>query len=96
MPETPSASQCRDIDDFESITQVRLVAAILQHCIGVFQTRQRRLDLDADAFLENVRRQILDDPKHVIHLDEGHLQVELRELRLPIGAQSSSRKQRAI
>ena len=37
--------------------------------------------------LENVGGQPLDDAEDVVHLDERHFQVELRELRLAVGTQ---------
>ena len=39
------------------------------------------------ADLEDLRHQPLVDVDHVVLLDERHLEVELRELRLAVGAQ---------
>ena len=75
------------VADLQPVTQIRLVTAVTQHGVGVGQTRKRRGEGDAEALLENVGDQPFDDAEHVVDLDERHFEVELRELRLAVGAQ---------
>ena len=46
----------------------------------------RQRDLDA-ALAQHERQQALVQVDHVVRVDEGHLDVQLREIRLPVGAQ---------
>ena len=66
--------------------QVRAVGAEAAHRLVVGHARHRQLDLDARG-AEHRGEQALVDVDHVLDLDERHLEVELGEVGLAVGAQ---------
>jgi hypothetical protein len=76
-----------DLDELERETQVGLVDAVALHRVAPRHARERRLDLDVHRLAERLGEHALPHLEHVVFLDERHLHVELRELRLAIGAQ---------
>src|SRR5579885_1504924 len=84
--EPRAARELRRVDDLEPVPEVGLVAPVPRHRVGERQPRERhrgrlpfeRLERRDDAALEHV--------EHVVALGEGHLEVELAELELPVGA----------
>ena len=54
---------------------------------GPGQSRQRCRDVKLLDLFENVRHQSVDDFQNVVAFDERHLDVDLSELRLPVGAE---------
>ena len=75
------------VHDLVAEAQVRLVRAVLRHRVRILQAWERRRDRDAQALLEHLDREALHEAEHVVLFDERHLDVELGELGLPIGAQ---------
>ncbi len=75
-----------DLGDLEAEAQVGLVRAVPGHRVGVRDARERRAHVDALELpdLGDQRLAQLDD---VVLVDEAHLDVELRELGLPVGAE---------
>ena len=67
--------------------RVGLVAAVAVHGLGVRQARERGGHVHADGRLEDVLQHPLDQRDDVLALDEAGLDVDLRELRLAVGAQ---------
>ena len=65
---------------------VRLIAAVRAHGLLVGQPREWRLDLVARHGGDPLEQR-LDDLENSLLLREGHLEVDLREFRLPVGAQ---------
>ena len=57
------------------------------HRLGVGHARERRRDVDAARFLENADEQAFDERLDFLVGDERRLDVDLRELRLAVGAQ---------
>ena len=70
----------------EPEAEVGLVGPVAVDGLVVGQPTHRKLDLDA-ALPQHVRQQALVQINHVVGVDEGHLDVQLREVRLPIRAQ---------
>jgi len=85
--EFAAAHEIRDVHELERHAQVRLVAAEAAHGIGISQARERVGQLD----LQHAREYVADEPFHQRHdlllRQERGLDVELRELGLPVGAQ---------
>ena len=65
---------------------VGLVAAVVAHGLGVGQAREGRLDAEP-GHLADALDQRLDHLENPLLLRERHLQIDLRELRLAVGAQ---------
>ena len=76
-----------EVHQLHAEPQVRLVAAVALDRLLEAHARERRLQLDVEAFLEGVHDRALDQVEHVVLLDERHLQVHLGELRLAVSAQ---------
>ena len=73
--------------DLHPEAEVGLVGAVAQHRVGVGEMRERPLRrLDAGG-LERADDARLHHVEHVVALDERHLEVELAELELPVGAE---------
>ena len=66
--------------------QVRLVGAVAVERLVIGDPPHRQGDLDA-ALAQHERQEALVQVDHVVGVDEGHLDVQLREVRLPVGAQ---------
>ena len=77
----------RNIADFEAEADVRLVRAVLVHCVLPGHARQRELNVNIQHFLEYALEEALVYRDNVVLLHEGHLKVDLSELRLTVGAQ---------
>src|ERR1700749_1696434 len=76
----------RDVLQLHPETQVRLVAPEAAHRLSVSQTPERRFQLRADQ-TKNANEQAFDQTIDLLARGEAELDIELRELRLPIRAQ---------
>ena len=76
-----------EIDQLQAEARVRLVGAEAVHRLAVGHAREGRGDLDAVGLAEDAREQALDERLDFLLGDEGSLEVDLREFRLPVGAQ---------
>ena len=74
------------LDEFDPEAQVGLVATVTTHRLGVGHPRDRRLDLVADEPPQRCQH-FLGEQDDVVLGDERHLDVELSELGLPVGAE---------
>ena len=80
--------QVADVRHLQAVTEIGFVASKPRHGVGVGQALERSLNLE-------LRRQIADQTgvqafnqaEDILFLDKAHFQVELGELRLPVGAQ---------
>ena len=81
------AGQIGDVDQFQAETQVGGVVAKPLHRLVVGHPRQRQLELQAEDLLRQPGHQPVDHADDVLRGDERHFQVQLRELRLPVGPQ---------
>ncbi len=84
--ELACGEQVRELDDFELDAPLRFVGAVTRHRVRVLDARKRTLELHAEHVAERAYGQVLEQIEHVVHADERQLQIELRELELPIGA----------
>ena len=77
----------REVPNFHSEAEVRLVAAVVLHRFGERQTgeRRRKLRLRFDG-MDEFRDHALDEIENIFALDEAHFQVELGKFRLAVGA----------
>ena len=78
--------ELRALDELVAEAQVGLVRAVLRHRVGVRHARERRRQVDADRRPHGLR-DLLTELDDVVLLDEAHLDVELRELGLTVGAE---------
>src|SRR5262249_42376478 len=76
--------QVGQIDQFHAKSQVGRVVAEPLHRFVVSHPRQRQLNRFAQRFLGDAGDQAVDQRDDVFAFDERHLQVELRELWLPV------------
>ena len=67
--------------------QVRLVAAVVAHGLGEGHPGEGLIELQPVDAAEEVLRQALEGGQHVLLLHEGHLAIDLGELRLAVGPQ---------
>ena len=74
------------LDQLQAHPQVGLVAAEATHRLGVGHPRDRALDLDVDG-APHRGQHLLHQLDDVVLVDEGHFDVELGELRLPVGTE---------
>jgi hypothetical protein len=74
------------VEDLHVVAQVRLVGTVAAHGFLVGEAGERRFHVDADAFFEHGLDEALDEADDVVLLHERHLQVDLRELELAVGA----------
>ena len=74
------------LGELEAEAQVRLVGAVPPHRLRVGHARERQRDLVADQ-LPDRGDDGLGEGDHVVLLGEAHLDVELGELGLPVGAE---------
>ena len=79
--------QPRQVHVLQAEAQVGLVVAVLAHRLVVGHARKRSGDLDSEHLAPERPHQLLDHGEHVVLRDEGHLQVDLGELGLPVEAQ---------
>ncbi len=66
---------------------VRLVDAETFHRLGVRQAQKWQLQLDPEHAAVNLRHHALASRHHVVDTRAGHLDIDLAELGLPVGAQ---------
>src|ERR1700730_594186 len=76
-----------DVSDLEVVSKVGLDGAITEQRLLHVESRQRRGDVDAEDFLPDLDPQALDQIEDVLFRAERHLDVQLRDLHDPIGAQ---------
>jgi hypothetical protein len=76
-----------DLRQLEGDAEIRAVAAETCDRLGVGHAGEGVREWDLQHPLEQLPHQRFHDPHDVAFLDEGHLHVELGELRLPIRAQ---------
>ena len=77
----------REVDDLQAEPQVGGVVAEPLHALVPRQPRQRQRHLEPEDLAGRPHDEPFDHTHHVVGLDERHLHVELRELRLPVGPQ---------
>ena len=75
------------VDQLEAKACVRLVGAIARHRVRVFQARQRQLDVYIQRFLKELLEEAFVDGLHIDLFHKRHFDVDLREVRLAIGAE---------
>ncbi len=75
------------VGQFHRKAQIRLVGTETVHRLMPGHAAQRSRNLDIQNFLIDVFDKSLRDGHHVILRNKGHLEVDLRKLRLPVGAQ---------
>ena len=78
--------QIRDVHQSQWIAQIRRIRAVLAHGLGVGEHREIR-QFHANRLLEQRLQQAFGEGHHRRFVDEGRLDVDLRELRLAIGPQ---------
>ena len=81
------AQRVRHVVDLEAEARVGAVGAVAQQRLVVGHARVGRLPHVQAADVEDLRHQPLVDVDHVVLGDEGHLEVQLRELGLAVGTQ---------
>ena len=87
-PEFGLARQVADIRHFQSVAQIRFVAAIAIHRIRIGNARERTFDAELRRNLPHQPRvEALDEVQYIIFIDETHFEVELRKFRLAIRPQ---------
>ena len=80
--------QVAQVDDLQAVAQVRLVAAVLQHRVGVAAAAATAVGIVTPRHCWKTSAVSPSmTPKTSSMLDERHFHVELRELRLAVGAQ---------
>ena len=75
-----------DVAEFETEAQIGFVDAEASHRIDVCDPRDRLRDLQTQRRFPNVDDTGFHDLDDVVFVDERHLDIELREFRLAIGA----------
>ncbi len=85
-PERGVGEVLGEFGQFGEQPQVGLVRAVPVHRVGVGDPRDRGADLVSDQPPQR-DDDLLADGDDVVLVDEGHLDVELGELRLPVGAE---------
>src|SRR5256712_5296795 len=76
----------RQLLDLEPVAKIGLVHPVAKHRVRVGDTTDRCRPDHTEYLLPDVREAAFDDIEHVVLGDEGHLEVELGELRLAISA----------
>ena len=83
-----SSKYVGQVDEFQAEPQVGLVGAVPAHRLRVGHPREAASAARTPATSrQTVRRQRLAEREDVLLVDEAHLDVELGELRLPVGAE---------
>ena len=85
--ELGAARELGGVLDLEPEAEIRLVRAVARHDVVPGEARERPRRRRALERLEGRDDGLLQDVEHVLALDERHLDVELAELELPVGAQ---------
>src|SRR5262249_53891897 len=75
------------IDQLHLKTTIPFGAAISAGCLAISEPIERRFDLDVEGSLKNGGQHSLGDGENVVRRNERCFDVDLRELRLPVGAQ---------
>ena len=73
--------------DLEAEAQVGLVRAVAEHRVRIGHALERRLELDTDRLAPDLANHLLHQLEDELDVGEGHLDVELRQLLRPVGAQ---------
>ncbi len=81
------AEDVGQIDELEAEAQVGLVGAEAVHGVGVGKAREGSGDVHPASFFEDPDEQALDERLDFHVGDEGGLDIDLRKLRLTVGAQ---------
>jgi len=76
-----------EVGQLQPVTAIGLVGAVTVHGVGESDPGERRLHLHAPHLLPNAFDQPFDNRIDVLPGDERHFQVDLGELRLPVGPQ---------
>ena len=79
--------EVRHVHQLERDAQVGLVGGIAAHRLGVGHARERVGQLDPQHLVEQLAHQPFHQVGDLVTREEGGLDVELRELRLAVGAQ---------
>ena len=74
------------LSDLDVEAQIRLIGAVEAHRVGVGHARERGLDLVASGG-PHLGKDLLGQGDDVLLVDEAHLDVQLRELWLAVGAE---------
>ena len=85
--ELRAGQRVAEVADLEAEADVGPVGPVAGHRLVVAQPRPRRRGHREGRGLEHARHQPLDDPDHVVLVHEAHLEVELGELGLAVGAE---------
>ena len=81
------AERVRQLHQLQAEAKIRLVRAVARHGLFPAQTGKGRLQLDSLNLAEYPRHHALDHGEDVLGPHEGHLDVELGELGLPVHPQ---------
>lgn len=83
-------SICEDVAevlDFDAEADVGLVDAVAVHGVLVREAREGARDVDIERLFPDGAAEAFDELVHVLAIDEGHLQIDLRELWLTVCAE---------
>ena len=80
------AHELGDVADLEAVAEVGLVAAEAQYRLAVRHLREGPRQVDVEDLFPDAAVQVLGEIEDLVALHERHLEVELRELELAIGA----------
>ena len=76
-----------ELGELERHAQIRLVRSVEQHRVGIGQHRERIRQIDIERLFENGPDQRFHDAADLFLRQKRGLDVDLREFRLPVGAQ---------
>ena len=79
--------QVGDILDLHPVADIRLIGAVPLHRLLVGEAGQRGRDFDPHRLLHQEVDKPFAHREDVLHVDKGHLQVDLGEFRLAVGPQ---------
>ena len=85
--ESVSLHDVHQFDKLHPESQVGLVASVIFHSVAPRHAQERLVELYSTKLLEQVFRHTLKHLDDVFLLHEAHFAVDLRELRLTVGAQ---------
>ena len=75
------------VDNFHTETEIRLVRTIAFHGFVIVHARQRQLEVKPENLLRQVGDHAVHERENVFHLDKRHLNIQLSEFRLTVGAE---------
>ena len=81
------ARQLGRVVDLEPEAEVGLVGAVAELCLVPGHALEGRLDLDVEALAPDPQHRPFHQREQLLAVREGHLDVELRQLLQPVGAQ---------